>query len=134
MVLLIAFYAGMTYKRNFAWQNELTFLQENLANTPNNPNVYYAVGIAYDRKNLPVQAAPYYFKAIAINPKHLFAMNNLAIDYTQLGRKDLAVQYFERAIEVDPQYKITYDNLGFLYRMYGDEKKAQEVLKRRNDS
>lgn len=133
MVLLIAFYAGATYKRNFVWQNELTFLQENLIHTPNNANVYYAVGIAYDRKNCPGQAVPYYLKAIAVNPKHLFAMNNLAIDYTQLERKDLAVQYFERAMKVDPEYKVTYDNLAFLYRMYGDEKQAQEVLKRRND-
>jgi tetratricopeptide (TPR) repeat protein len=133
MVLLIAFSAGMTYKRNFVWQNELIFLQENLIHAPNNANVYYAVGIAYDRKNIPAQAVPYYLKAIAINPKHLFAMNNLAIDYTQLGRKDLAVQYFEQAVKVDPGYKITYDNLAFLYRMDGDEKQAQEVLKRRNE-
>jgi len=62
-------------------------------------------------------------RAVALDPKHKFAWNNLGRSYLALQKIDDAIQAFQKAIEVDPYDQYAYNNLGLAYwraRKYED--------------
>lgn len=54
-------------------------------------------------------------KAIAKDPNHKWAWNNLGRAYMGLGNASEAEKAYRKQIEIDPKDKYTYENLGWLY-------------------
>ena len=54
-------------------------------------------------------------RAVALEPKHKYAWNNLGRAYLGLQKTDDAVRCFQKAIAVDPYDEFAYNNLGLAY-------------------
>jgi len=57
------------------------------------------------------EAQEHYRRAIAINPFHARAMNNLGIGFSRRGQPQQAITFYHRAIEVAPEVADSYLNL-----------------------
>ena len=64
-------------------------------------------------------------KAIAKDPNHKWAWNNLGRAYTGLGNLSEAEKAYKRQIEINPKDEYTYKNLGWLYSW---QKRYEEAL------
>lgn len=66
-------------------------------------------------KNNPEKAIRHLERALDIEPELHQAYNNLAVQYTLLGRKAEAVEALNRSIEINPHDATTYRNLAQLH-------------------
>lgn len=69
-------------------------------------------------------------KAIEIYPRFYQAYNNLAVEYTRLGRLNEAAQMLEKSIEIQPHDSTTHRNLGQLYMAFGRGKEALTLVQK----
>jgi Tfp pilus assembly protein PilF len=94
--------------------------------TPDDPRVYYDLGIAYERKGFIDESIKAFQKAIALKPDYSEAQNYLGTLYLTRGRYDEAVQLFNRAL-ANPLYptpSVALYNRGRALRAMGDERAA----------
>lgn len=71
------------------------------------------------------EAREHYERAIAINPFHARAMNNLGIGFSRRGQPQQAIAFYQRAIAVAPDVADTYTNLSAALGAMG---RLQEAL------
>lgn len=64
-------------------------------------------------------------KAVAKDPSHKWAWNNLGRAYVRLGNESEAEKAYKKQIEINPKDEYTYDNLGWLY---GRQKRYAEAV------
>lgn len=76
------------------------------------------------------QAEGYFNHVVWQDPRHLGALNALAVVHAQSGRGPLAVAYFERALAVDPLATHVHNNLGYALLLQGRLDEAETALKR----
>jgi tetratricopeptide (TPR) repeat protein len=65
-----------------------------------------------------------YDRAISINPRDPFSLNNRGALQGSLGNYQLALSDFDRALEVKPDYAMAYANRGDMYRRLGNLEQA----------
>jgi tetratricopeptide (TPR) repeat protein len=75
------------------------------------------------------RATAFLKRAIALDPKHLGAHNNLGIVHRMAGRTDAAIASFARALALDPAYVLGIVNLGTALRDKGRNADAIACLK-----
>lgn len=71
-------------------------LDEIAKRTPNNADAYNLLGYAHRKLGAADKAEAYYDQALAINPKHLGALEYLGELYLETGRLDRARQILDR--------------------------------------
>lgn len=76
-------------------------------------------GVEWKRKGDLDAASADYARAIALNPKDLFAFNNRANILRDKGRLDEAIADYGRAIAIDPDYTAAYINRGLVHEKRG---------------
>src|SRR5256885_3488330 len=54
-------------------------------------------------------------RVVALEPRHLWAWNNMGRAYLQLGMLDSAIAAFKRQAEINPYDQYAYNNLGLAY-------------------
>src|SRR6266516_5055815 len=59
------------------------------------------------------QALEWLQKAVALNPDHLRAVQNLGWTLNELGRRDEALAIYQRALALDPDDAWTHANIGW---------------------
>ena len=69
-------------------------------------------GMAFVRNGDFAAAATSFRQAIAAEPRHGFAHNNLGAAMAALGRHEQAIESYRRALEIDPSYAQAHFNLG----------------------
>ncbi|MBF0159661.1 MAG: tetratricopeptide repeat protein [Magnetococcales bacterium] len=74
----------------------------------------YALGLAKQHQNDPAAAADYYRRAVAENPRHVDAWNNLGTVLDAQNNRGEAMTCYQRALEIDPSYATAHYNIGFL--------------------
>jgi Flp pilus assembly protein TadD len=72
----------------------------------------YNLGNVFDRMDRWDEARTHYEQALAIDPFHARAMNNLAIGLDQRGQSADAIRLFNRALQAAPDNAEFYSNLG----------------------
>lgn len=123
--IIVLVFCAMTYQRNFVWQNEITFWEDNMQKSPRKPDVFFAAGNAYARKEMYDRAIRLYRRAIDLNEarpqrarlasKPLAQIhNNLGVACYTLRRDREARQAYETALSLDPTYGQAHNNLGLL--------------------
>ncbi|MCR4336467.1 MAG: hypothetical protein NUV91_01490 [Candidatus Omnitrophica bacterium] len=138
MIAIIFVLSLLTYQRNFVWQAEIGFWQDNIKKTPNIPQAHWGMGEAYQRKRLYRQAYDSYQKAISflkgedeltpLGERFYSALySNLATVSFKLCRDDEMFQYFEKSLELDPQNTKTLNNLNQILHFYEQHQDASQV-------
>ena len=96
-----------------AGRSEEALSQLNQMETPANANSYHRLrGRAYHNLGRTPEAIVEYQKALAVNPKDAWSMNNLGLIYLQLGQHENALPPLARAIEIRTDEAVMHNNLG----------------------
>ena len=74
-------------------------------------DIFYNLGIVYEKMKNFIKAKEAYIKAIELEPGSLDAIYNLGLVYTELREYDNAIKCFTQIIEEDPEDSNSYFNL-----------------------
>lgn len=89
------------------------------------PRTHYFYGEFLVKTGRPQEAIPALERAVAIEPDHAEALNNLGIAHERLGDLKKAGEYYRAATKVEPGHRSALFNLG---RVLTDQKRAQEGI------
>lgn len=135
--IISVFFAGLTFARNFAWEDNYTLFTTDIKTSKNSAKLRNAVGgellaKSTDQKNAAVkrkmqtEAVAHLQEAIKIHPNYKNAYLLLGNGCNYLERYEEAIQYYNKAIAIDPGYEEANNNLGITYReagkYYGEKK------------
>jgi len=129
-LLIIVFYSGATFRRNFDWQDSVSFWQKTAVSSSDSLRVRYNLGNAYFYQDRPEAAIEAYRSALKINPKDEQVYINLGVVHRALGDINEAIGAFKKAIEIKPQSQEAYFNLGAVYNGLGRQGEAIEAFKK----
>lgn len=76
------------------------------------------------------QAEALYGRLLTLSPRHVGALNGLAVIHAQTGRLETAVAYFGRALAIEPQAAHLHNNLGYALLLGGRLAEAEAALRR----
>ena len=76
------------------------------------------LAIVYRHENRPSDARAALDRALAIDPKHAVANNELGILLRETGKFEEAERAYRRALATDPSYALAHYNLGVLLDVY----------------
>ncbi len=85
-----------------------------LEKNPEDPNALYLTGVAYLRKDLPVEASGPFLKVTELSPKFAAAFYQLGVCYQKQDQPDKALAEFEKAIALEPGNPDVFYNAGLL--------------------
>jgi Flp pilus assembly protein TadD len=91
-----------------------------------------ALGLVASGENQPALQALQ--KAVSLNPKDPNLHSALGVIYDRLERADLAAPAYEAALKLAPEDAGILSNYGLSIAMTGDLKKAEDMLRRANQS
>lgn len=93
---------------------------------PDNPDVYYNIGLFYQNVDSLNKAMNAYAQLLQIDPNYKHAHFNLGyIHYQYLRVNEQALKHFEDAVKCDPKYYQAIYMRGLCYEAMGDEKRAK---------
>jgi tetratricopeptide (TPR) repeat protein len=104
----------------------LKFLTQAEQKEPHDASIQYALGLAYNQRDLLAQAIEHMQTALKLKPDYPEAWNTLGSLYATNGQFDLATAAFEKALN-DPFYQTPQEpayNLGQIYQKRGDNQRA----------
>jgi len=90
---------------------------------PGDPEILNALGWTLFQSGRSADAVVEYERALATDPKHAKAHNNLALALLDLGRLDEAAQHFDASLVIEPRAEI-YSDLGFTLARMGKTDEA----------
>lgn len=104
---------------------EVKKCQDAVELNPNDPQVYYNLGVALARNQQPNEAVFSYLKFLELKPD-LFLWNyqNIVDLIARQNQLSTAINIWDQAIEKDPESSILYLNLAVLYTAQGDLQSA----------
>ena len=86
--------------------------------SPENKEAHYFLGLLYMEKGWFSTAETEFLSVLRADNKHVNALINLGVIYTELKRPDLAEQELRKALQLDPQNPGVAKNLAYLFRFY----------------
>jgi tetratricopeptide (TPR) repeat protein len=92
-------------------------LKEAIKEEPNDPDLYFELGMVYESQNKYGKAEEVLKKCLALNPHHAKAHNLLGHVYEELGDYASSIEHYQRAIESDGTFMEPYIMLSGLYRV-----------------
>ena len=101
--IIVLIFSLWTYQRNNVWQDEITFLQDNVLKSPNKFRPLNNLANALQLHKKYDQAVYIYKKIINENPDYSKAYNNLACLYLYNNHYKEAFTYFKGALRLNPQ-------------------------------
>jgi len=92
-------------------------------------NTRYDLGLVLDRTGRTVEAMNEYRLALARNPTHRDALNNLGVAFARAGRLAEAAAQFERLVAADPANPDAHTNLGAMLLSTGHPVRAADEFR-----
>ena len=83
---------------------------------PNVPTLLNILGFALHKQGHLSAAVINYEQAIFIDPKFVFAHNNLGNVFKDLGKFNEAISKYQDSIKLNPNYAEAYYNQGLVYK------------------
>lgn len=106
-----------------------TQLKTGLASSPNDAELLASLGEIFETEHKEDLGIDEYRRALAIDPKNVHALKNLAMRYIALGWNRMATDLLERAIKEEPNEPRLHIALGLVsYQNGGDPKAINELL------
>jgi Tfp pilus assembly protein PilF len=94
------------------------------------PTLHDTLGAAYLYLRKYPEAAKEHRAALALNPKSVVSMNNLASALFEMGQVNEAMLWVKKAIEVQPNFAASYAQLGRLSLRLGNRAEAIRAFRR----
>lgn len=98
--------------------------QKSLELNPEQPTIWYDLGVSYAAMDRMPEAIDAYSKSIAIDPSSARPFNNRATAYARLKQYDKAIADCDRAIELDGNDFLAWRNRGLAKHDKGDLESA----------
>lgn len=95
---------------------------------PNEPEIHYLLGVAYDQRGLPDKAVEHFQRAIELKPDYSEAYNSLGAHYAEHDNLSKAEEAFKKAV-ANPAYGTPFYAFYNLGRVYEKKGMPQEALK-----
>lgn len=121
---LASLYAGLTFRRNFVWENELTLWEDVIQKSPNKARAYQNRGVVYQNQGKIEEALQDFNKALELKPAYDRALYNRGNIYLNQNDDVQALRDFNRALEISPAYDKALNNRGLIYLRRGQYAKA----------
>ncbi|MFQ5465467.1 MAG: tetratricopeptide repeat protein [Thermodesulfobacteriota bacterium] len=122
--------AMLTVQRNGDWQNGITLWRDSLAKGPGAARAHFIIGNELRHRGRLDEAVVEYEAALAANPLHVDACNNLGASHGVLGNIPQAAVVLERCLELDPENVNTRLNLARAQIALGMTARAESNLRR----
>lgn len=90
---------------------------------------FYQEAIALQRNRRFAEAESLYEKTLALEPKHVYALNNLGVVYMSRNKNGQAVKAFRKAIHLKKDYADPYYNLACLHSKWNNIDSAMRYLR-----
>lgn len=91
---------------------------------PDNVELRNALGWTLFQDGRTAEAVAEYQRALAANPQHAKAHNNLALAMVELGEPEAAAEHFRASLAIEPTAEI-YSDLGFVMAQLGQWQEAR---------
>jgi Flp pilus assembly protein TadD len=98
--------------------------QKGIAIYPDDPEVWYNLGVTYYDMGDSANARKVYAKALELRPGYNMALNNTGVLYFNQKNYPKALSYFSKIVETDTAFTDAYGNIGAAYHNMGDYKTA----------
>jgi Flp pilus assembly protein TadD len=102
----------LTRKEQFA--EAIPEWKKTMALSPDEPKVYYNLGVCYAHLGQYDEAIPQFEKALQLHADDADTNTNLAITLVKSGKPEEAIPHFQKALELRPGDAQSYSNLGGL--------------------
>ncbi|NOY70326.1 MAG: tetratricopeptide repeat protein [Deltaproteobacteria bacterium] len=113
------------YEKKKDYDMAETVLKKGLAIDPENPDLYYSLGIVLDKKGDPGAAVKEMETVIRLAPDHADALNYLGYTYADKGEHlDKAEALVKKALSLKPDNGYILDSIGWVYFKKGDFENA----------
>ncbi len=131
LLAVVVIFSVLTYKRNEAWESEITIWEDVVKKSPAKARGYARLCLAWKEEKNFSRAIPYCLKAIELSPKNAFTYNNLGAMYGEQKNLIKASENFKKAIgyarknrDDRPLLGHSYNNLANVCLMRGQLQKA----------
>ncbi len=121
--------AGMANERTGDYPGAVRSYQRGLDVAPGNVELLNALGFALFQQGKSKEAVVALEKAIAVDPKHWKAHNNLALAAIDSGELEVAEAHYRESLAIKPQPAI-YNDLGFVLEREGLADEAAEMYRK----
>jgi Flp pilus assembly protein TadD len=110
--------AGMANERTGNYPGAVRLYRRGLEVAPDNVELLNAIGFSLFQQGKSQEAVVELEKALAVDPKHWKAHNNMALASIDLGEFELAEAHYRESLAIEPQPAI-YNDLGFVLERMG---------------
>ncbi len=128
LMLLVFVLAGVTRERNRTWRDALALWSDVAAKSPLRPRGHNNLAMALDALGRSTEAEASYKRALALDPRYLYARVNLGRLYGMEGRYREAITMLEQARQIDPGQVEVWNNLGLAWWGLGDAARAADAF------
>ena len=135
LVVILVFYSGISFARNFNWKDRLTLFRHDISVVENSAQAQNLLGFhlfntsmhetdKIVQKQLREEAIPHFKKALEIYPPFLNASFDLGRTYESLQRFDEAFEQYHTTITIDSTFTTPYFGMGTIQDYRGNYQEA----------
>jgi tetratricopeptide (TPR) repeat protein len=121
--------AGMANERTGDYTGAVRSYRRGLEIEPENVELLNAMGFSLFQQGKNKEAVVAFEKALAADPKHWKAHNNMALASIDLGELEVAEAHYRESLAIKPQPAI-YNDLGFVLERQGMPEEAAEAFRK----
>ncbi|OGX39904.1 MAG: hypothetical protein A2984_02210 [Omnitrophica WOR_2 bacterium RIFCSPLOWO2_01_FULL_41_12] len=126
-------FSGSHYLINNRYDEAIKEFQAGLSINPNDPDLYYYLGIAYFSLDKHQEAIDYFKKVLTIQPNNDEVYYYVGISQYFLGQYQEAISNLEKSVELNPNDAESYSILGMSNYALGRLSEAKEALVKARD-
>jgi protein O-mannosyl-transferase len=126
--VMLLYFIPLTKTQNHYFSNSYALFARAASVTKDNVIAYNNIGDALASLNREDEAAEYFKKAIALNPKYASALYNYGVYLAKRGDYSNAGSYYSRAMAINPRHAPAYGNLGMIQYQMGDIEAAKKLI------
>jgi Flp pilus assembly protein TadD len=121
--------AGMANERTGNYPGAVRIYQRGLEVAPDNVELLNSLGFSLFQQGKSKEAVVALEKALALDPKHWKAHNNMALASIDLGELEMAEAHYRESLAIKQQPEI-YNDLGFVLEREGLTDEAAEMYRK----
>jgi len=132
LCIVVAVFSLWTYQRNAVWSNELTFLQDCVAKSPNKARPHNNLGLVLLKNGDVEEAIVQFFRSLELEPDKYMIYYNMGNALSQNKRFEEAIYYYKQALELadgKDDSKLFYMGIGNIYEKQGNPSDAIEQFR-----
>lgn len=119
-------FSMVTFLQEAKYRSDIVFWEQAVEDCPDSHQVYFSLGLAYDRNAELDRAQRTYRMAIALNPMIAGYHNNLGAVWARSGDLQKAGEEFQRVLALEPRNAYAHFNLGTLHHLRAQLDEAKQ--------